>query len=241
MDSDFSGLKVRSFGYVFQPIVNSQFNVVGFEALARCSSKVGKNVYECSAELISLVPFEAQCNLFLSSVQSLIGHYGTSFRYAFNVEPYNCTVSNIRKFISLAKKHYVPCDVIDLEIIESSRSLLSNDALILAKSEGLNLVLDDFGVGYSNVETLLFHSFDKIKFDKVFALNHDKPLIKSLLHSVHCVVKEYDFQTVIEGVESCCSMSSVATLQADYYQGYYFGRGFGLEDMLTKQRLNISR
>lgn len=226
-------LQVGSFGYVFQPIVNSNKCIVGFEALARCSAAMNMSVYQGSASLISLVPFKTQCHEFFRSVSQLVQLYGSTYHYAFNVEPSDCTEDSIWLLVKLAQAYGVPCSCIELEIIESSRTSLSIPALKLAKDFGFTLVLDDFGVGYSNVESLLDYPFDRVKFDKVFTLNQGERLPSQLLSAVHKVVQACGFSTVIEGVESKSLMDFAVGLSADFYQGFLFGRGDSLEDMLN--------
>ena len=228
-----ASLAVKSFGYIFQPIVDLSGNVVAFEALARCSVRENISVYRGSSKLIGLIPFEKQCIEFFSSVSQLFDLYGGEYRYSFNIEPSNCSMEHLALISEIANEYRVPRNLIDLEVIEKSRDELFKPALEFAKDMGFSLVLDDFGAGYSNVESLLDYPFDKIKFDKVF-MQHDS-LTKNLLCAVHDVIKKHGFLTVIEGVENVDIMNFAKRIGADYYQGWLFGRGNSLQDTLHNE------
>ena len=226
-------IAVKSFGYIFQPIVDLSGNIVAFEALARCSASKNISVYHGSSKLIGLIPFEKQCIEFFSSVSQLFDFYGEAYRYSFNIEPANCSMEHMALISEIAHEYNVPTNLIDLEVIEKSRDELFKPALEVAKDMGFSLVLDDFGAGYSNVESLLDYPFDKIKFDKVFT-QHDS-LTKNLLCAVHDVIKKHGFLTVIEGVENVDIMNFAKRIGADYYQGWHFGEGNSLQDTLHNE------
>jgi EAL domain-containing protein (putative c-di-GMP-specific phosphodiesterase class I) len=227
-------------GYVFQPVVNVKRQLVGFEALGRCSSVPGISVYAGTADSIKKICFELQAREFCRSVSMLVSQFGENYKYSFNVEPLDCTVSNIDLLCDLCERFKVKKDLVELELIETSSTNMPGIALEHAKMRGFSTALDDFGVGYSNVGAVLNYPFDTIKFDRLFLKADSGTLSREMLIAIHDVVKRSGFKTVIEGVENNGLLPFVDKLGADYYQGWYFGRGWSVEDLLmNKNKLNI--
>lgn len=222
-------------GYVFQPVVNLNREIVGFEALGRCSTLPGECVYSGSAENIKRVRFAAQAREFCLSVSKLIAGFGQQYKYSFNVDPADCTVENIELLCEFCERFRVNRNLVELELIETSSTNLPGVALEEAKIKGFSTALDDFGVGYSNVGAVLHYPFDTIKFDRLFLTGDKGALSWEMLTAIHDVVKRSGFKTVIEGVESRQMLPFIDKLRADYLQGWLFGRGLSVDDLLSRK------
>ncbi|MFT5179077.1 MAG: EAL domain-containing protein (putative c-di-GMP-specific phosphodiesterase class I) [Alteromonas macleodii] len=233
-----TGLKetnVVLLGYVFQPVVNINREIVGFEALGRCSPFPGVGIYTGTAEHIKNVSFASQAREFCLSVSKLIAVFGNKYKYSFNVDPSDCTVENIELLCEFCERFKVKKQLIELELIETSATNLPGVALEEAKLKGFSTALDDFGVGYSNVGAVLHYPFDTIKFDRLFLTGDKGALSWEMLSAIHDVVKRSGFKTVIEGVEDKQILPFIDKLKADYYQGWLFGRGLSVDDLLSNK------
>lgn len=220
-------------GYVFQPVVNQSHSVVGFEALARCSSIYKTDIYSGSAELVSNIPFKVQATEFFREVSNIVAVLGNQFSFSFNIEPVDCTAENLDLLCELSDIYKLPRKLIELELIETSSINLPGIALEKAKLCGFATALDDFGVGYSNFGAVLHYPFDTVKFDRMFLSPESGELSKDMLLAIHKVVKKSGFRTVIEGVENQAHLEFVKTLNADNYQGWFFGAGLSVRDLLS--------
>ncbi len=95
----------------------------------------------------------------------------------------------------------------------------------LLHSYGVKIALDDFGVGYSNYDTIFKFDLDYIKIDGSLTesiLTNKKSLV--LIESIITVAKKLDAKLIIEFVSSKEIFDVVSKLEIDYIQGYYIGK-----------------
>ncbi len=90
---------------------------------------------------------------------------------------------------------------------------------------GITVAIDDFGIGYSSLETLRLFPFDKIKIDKSFTngLNSDAQTM-AIVRAVLALGKSLDIKVLAEGVESDQQLAALKCEGCDEAQGYYLGR-----------------
>ena len=131
----------------------------------------------------------------------------------------------IAKIISLLKN-----EPVYFEIIE--RSLVDNNAkknIEKLKENGFLISIDDYGVGYSSLETLIKYDIDELKLDKTLI---DKiTTSRGYLICAHTInlCKELDIKVVAEGVESKIQLRILKDLEADMVQGFIFSPALPLE------------
>ena len=135
----------------------------------------------------------------------------------------------------------VPRNMIDLEITESAL----NDNVGFIKSEcdkmrklGYHIWLDDFGSGYSSLNTIVEYPFDVMKLDLVFLRSLDKnPKTKKLMGYIISGARGMGLSPLCEGVETETHFEILKELGCERAQGYFFGKPMPLEEALE----NISR
>jgi EAL domain-containing protein (putative c-di-GMP-specific phosphodiesterase class I) len=124
-------------------------------------------------------------------------------------------------------KYNVPHEYIEFEITESAlfgsdydsvRSLLRS-----LKKMGFSLSMDDFGSGYSSLNTLRELPVDVLKIDREFLMEtvtseKSKKIIKSIVD----MSKQIGIKVVCEGVESEEQLEFLKSVGCDYGQGYLF-------------------
>ena len=99
--------------------------------------------------------------------------------------------------------------------------------------------MDDFGVGYSQIDNIRQIPFDAMKIDKSFT---DKMLtdvktasiIKYLIELAHI----NDMEAIIEGVETKEQVEALKKLKIDTVQGFYYSKPLPINeynDLLKKQ------
>ena len=119
---------------------------------------------------------------------------------------------------------------LELEITESV--LLRDDAkthnlLHKLRSLGVKIALDDFGTAYASLSYLRSFPFDKIKIDRTFIADLDKPKRKdcvAIIHAVAGLAKQLQMSTVAEGVETLDQLRTVTKAGCEEVQGFYFSK-----------------
>ncbi len=126
---------------------------------------------------------------------------------------------------------------LELEITE--RVTLSNPEeilkkLILLRSIGIQIAIDDFGTGYSSLSYLKKYPVDSIKIDRAFIQDiANDPRDNALLEALIKMVKNLNFNTVAEGVETIEQLEILEKFDCNYAQGYYLSRPLRPEDFLN--------
>ncbi len=132
------------------------------------------------------------------------------------------------KVIGIIEKNHVSFNRIKIEVTE--RLLIENNELVTrfmdsAYEYGIGFALDDFGVGYSNLEALLNLPFDAIKIDKGLVWttkgNEEKEMfLKALTYGFHSLKRH----VVAEGIETKEQLDFITACGCDLIQGYYFAK-----------------
>ena len=118
---------------------------------------------------------------------------------------------------------------LELEITESLflyGEELAVETLVRLRSLGVTLSLDDFGTGYSSLSYLQRGVFSNLKIDQSFVhrLAHGDADCHSIVRGIVDLARNFDMETVAEGVESEIHCRLMTELGCTYLQGYYIGQ-----------------
>ncbi|HOR22704.1 MAG TPA: EAL domain-containing protein, partial [Ruminococcus sp.] len=101
---------------------------------------------------------------------------------------------------------------------------------------GFLVEIDDFGSGYSSLNTLKDFNADVLKIDMGFletkAENEAKS--KTILRSIISLAKALDMEVITEGVETQEQVRFLTDFGCDIFQGYYFAKPMPVEDFEKK-------
>lgn len=136
----------------------------------------------------------------------------------------------VGRLLAITSKYQVPPHYITLEILEGLEldSVERMNCVIgQLKKAGFRVSMDDFGSGYSSLNTLGKIKIDELKLDRLFL--HDVAQDKhgnqrKVLASIVALAKELDIRTVAEGVETQESEQMMIELDCDYGQGCYYSK-----------------
>ena len=93
------------------------------------------------------------------------------------------------------------------------------------REAGAEVLLDDFGSGYSSFSTFSSYDFDIIKLDMGFVQKIGiDPKIKSIIHSIIDMSHHMNAKVIAEGVETEDQLDFLHRHDCDYIQGYYFSK-----------------
>lgn len=131
---------------------------------------------------------------------------------------------------SLLDKYQIPAELISLEILEGLASENVNELnkrIVRLREIGFKISLDDFGSGYSSMNTLASLEIDELKFDRGFLLGlkdsgeeYERQII--IMNEIVELTKKLKISTVVEGVETKENEELVRALGCEYGQGYYY-------------------
>lgn len=147
----------------------------------------------------------------------------------------------------LADRCRVPHDRLHLEITESAYTEDPEQLTLVVdglRERGFLVELDDFGSGYSSLNTLNELSFDVLKLDMSLVRQMASEKKKKVLSSVLDLAKQLGLYSVAEGVETQEQAQALREMGCDHAQGYYYAKPMPkaeFEDYLRAQRAGTRR
>jgi len=125
-------------------------------------------------------------------------------------------------------KYGVPPDRLRIEITESS--LMANpprarEILARLRARGVQISIDDFGIGYSSLAYLKNLPVDELKIDRSFV--HEMAVdvgSRAIVRAIIDLADSLKLRVVAEGVEDEATLAALAGLGCDVAQGFYFAR-----------------
>jgi len=138
------------------------------------------------------------------------------------------------RLIETVEKYNVPPSLIRIEITESAytdnpKQLL--DAMRRLQEYGFNIMMDDFGSGYSSLNMLKDIPIDILKIDMKFLSDLQTNVrAGSVMNNVVRMAKWLEMNVVAEGVETREQVDFLRSIGCDMLQGYFFSRPIPQED-----------
>ncbi len=134
----------------------------------------------------------------------------------------------VEDFVSILNRNDIEPSKIILEITESTKAInwdMLKSNMKKLKEIGFKLSLDDFGTGYSTFESFLTLPFDIVKLDRnlLLACETEKSKLE-VLKTVVKMIKDLNFETVLEGVETEKQNEIAKEIGVDKIQGFYYSR-----------------
>lgn len=229
----------------FQPVLNvKEDKICSAEALMRWN-KFGeivepKDFVESAKESddiidIDKLAFEESCKLCGEKRQQGIDDYKVAFNASIKFLKQKNLIEYIKENL---KKYNVTPSSIKIEITEKEMGNDYNKILPIlkeCKNFGMEIALDDFGVGQSTFSFLKTFPIDTIKLDRELLkkMEVDKKtlaVISALINLAH----NLSLEVVVEGVENQEQFRLLKDLQCDYMQGYAICKALPKNEFLKK-------
>ena len=141
----------------------------------------------------------------------------------------------VGEFEAFVEKYRIPKEYLHVEITESAITEqlgVLRDNIYKVKEHGYPIWLDDFGSGYSSLNSLKEYSFDVVKIDMAFLKNFESnPKAGPIIENVIRLAKSVDMETLTEGVETAEQAEFLAKAGCGRLQGYFFGKPMPMEDL----------
>lgn len=131
---------------------------------------------------------------------------------------------------SLVEKYNIIPATLKLEITETAIMTGMADELDIInkfRQYGFQIEIDDFGSGYSSLNTLKDMDVDVIKIDMGFLSSTTPNRLErsmSILNTIIALTKTLGLSVITEGVETKEQVSRLTQMGCGIYQGYYFSK-----------------
>ncbi len=152
-----------------------------------------------------------------------------------NISRLDFELCDIFGYVESTREEFgIPRDMLDLEITESS--LNENESYIRTECDkmremGYHVWIDDFGSGYSSLNTIANYNFDVLKLDMVFLRSFDNnPRTGKIMKYIVKGAKAMGVSPLCEGVETENHFNFLNEIGCERAQGYYFGKPMPMEE-----------
>ena len=131
---------------------------------------------------------------------------------------------------SLVEKYHIIPSTLKLEITETALMTGASGELDIIqqfRQYGFQVEIDDFGSGYSSLNTLKDMDVDVIKIDMGFLRTTKPDRLKksmSILNTIIALTKTLGLTVITEGVETKEQVAELTQMGCKVYQGYYFSK-----------------
>lgn len=226
-------LQEGQFEVFLQPKCSGYTNkIIGSEALIRWNREEGYlapnmfiPIFEKNGFITELDYFV--CETVCKTIRSWLDHGYTALPISVNVS--RCDLYDMElfhKIMEIVEKYQIPHELIEFEITESAfvleSSLLINFTDKLRK-EGFRILIDDFGSGYSSLNSLREIIVDVLKIDiKFLPVSKDDRKAAIILSTVIDMARKLGLDTIAEGVETKEQQELLSILGCEKIQGFYY-------------------
>lgn len=138
----------------------------------------------------------------------------------------------------IRKRYQVPRNMLYVEITESvfvHEGDVLHQEIQRFRQAGYEVWMDDFGSGYSSLNTLKNYSFDEIKIDMAF-LSQFTEKSQNIIKAIIRMAKKIGIHTLMEGVETREQAEFARSIGCELIQGYYYGRPMSFEELKQMYR-----
>ena len=228
----------EGFEVYYQPIVDCvSGRVIGAEALMRYTMVTEEGKEWLSP--VEFIPLLEKTGLIIPAGRFVLNEaakmcreiqqYIPEFRVNVNISCYQIEHGKIAdKILTAVRDNGLTPDRICIEMTESGFMDMTPAFCKFRKvleENGIQFVIDDFGTGYSNLHCISDMNPGYVKMDKDFtakamSCERDYELFKKIIEMVHSI----GIRICVEGIEEEDWHLKMKELQADYLQGYLFGK-----------------
>ena len=154
-----------------------------------------------------------------------------------NISRFSLYYSNVvEKYERIINYYDVDHKYVQIEITESA--IIENTVIVELRQKfhdaGFDILLDDFGSGYSSLASLNQMPFDTIKLDKSLVDYVGNENGEKLLKFIVQLVQSLGMKITAEGVEYKEQLDFLENLNCDDIQGFYFSKPLMLADFSAK-------
>ena len=132
----------------------------------------------------------------------------------------------VEQYTEIVREYDIPITCVPLEITESA-SVYGQKVVKVAErllQSGFKLHIDDFGSGYSSMESLSRLPFSVLKIDKSLIDHICETRVEILVNHIIKLSKDLNMRVLAEGVETKEQLDILRKIKCDEIQGFYYAR-----------------
>ena len=142
-----------------------------------------------------------------------------------NISPYQLRSGTTAAYVErIVKQYQLPVDWLEVEVTESAvvdRSVVVSNELDALRKQGVRLMIDDFGAGYSSLAQLHRLDVDVLKVDQAFTHALAEGSEGEIVYrAVVSMAVALDMQVVAEGVETLAQLDLLKKIGCHEIQGH---------------------
>ncbi|MBO6015470.1 MAG: EAL domain-containing protein [Lachnospiraceae bacterium] len=134
----------------------------------------------------------------------------------------------VSHILEIVNSYGIDKHMINFEITES---VAAHDYQLLGsvvkqlKENGILFSMDDYGTGYSNIQSVFSLDIDVVKIDKSILWGAEKSRLGYvILENSARMIRQMNKKILVEGVETQQQIDLLTTFDVDYLQGYFFSK-----------------
>jgi diguanylate cyclase (GGDEF)-like protein/PAS domain S-box-containing protein len=229
----------------YQPLIDlSRGTMIGCEALVRWHHPVRGTIapgvfIPIAEETSAIVDIDRWVLRQACAAAATFRTIDPAFRIAVNLSARDLREPGLAAMIgALLSEYEIPARALILEVTETAA--LDDDALPglhRLRELGIDIAMDDFGIGYSSLARLKRLPITMLKIDRTFIADviedrFDRAIVISIVN----VAKAFGLRVVAEGIETDEQAAFVRSLGCEEGQGYRFGRSQPLHVVVSALR-----
>ena len=239
------GLKNNNYVVHYQPIYSSKnMSICSGEALLRLKDENVGDLYpadflpiaERGEFIFELGDFvlEEVCKFLNSGIPIEMGIETLNI----NLSVVQCIQPKYAEHIKdIISKYDVDPSRITFEIMESAAStdLRSLTEFVdILREFGCNFSVNDYGIGFSNINAIFHLNIDMVKIDKsILREAGNSDIGRIILDSSISMIKKVGKKIIISGVEDQSQVDMAVGMGIDYLQGFYFSNPISQNEFIT--------
>lgn len=233
-DSIYQALENKRFIPYFQPKFDTKTKkVIGAEALIRWKKEDNSFVSP-----IKFIPIAEEVGIIAEIDKYMFEHVCKQQcvwkEKGLSILPISVNISRnklfnvnfIDEYMSILNKYKLKPNDIQFEITEGTlytEEKIGEKIIATLKGLGFDILIDDFGVGYSSISMIRDINATEMKIDKSF-IDDTSEKGKALINYVIKIAEAIGMKTVAEGVETKDQYEFLLEHNCDVIQGYYFAK-----------------
>lgn len=142
----------------------------------------------------------------------------------------------VQSVMDCVQRYQVNPALLELEITESvvmDEPQIVISALNKLKSFGIKVAIDDFGIGFSSLSYLQQLPLDRIKIDRAFIQDFDKPNGTLIAETIVNLGQKLGLATIAEGIENQAQEDAVRAMGCEEVQGFLYAKPMSSEDLVN--------
>lgn len=133
----------------------------------------------------------------------------------------------LNQLLALCDQYELPCSYVEIEITESIHLYSVKNSLKMLRNlirHGIQVTLDDYGIGYANFSTLIEVDFSLLKVDKSIIDTLHRPKTQLIMESFIEMSAKIGCHVLAEGVETEKQVETLKELGCYLIQGYHYSK-----------------